>query len=253
MTLISLLLSRDQQVIGVIRTALQKLAVEVEVCRGARSGCEILSSEKFDAVIVDCDDLQGGLDVFENLRHGESNKNSVTFAILNGKTTTHEAFELGAKFVLQKPISPSSAARCFNAALGFMEREQRRYFRHPVEMATLVISNLGQELKATATNLSEGGMAITFRGKWLKGVVSKFLHSARRTCDRNQSRTGLGGRQRTRRPPLLRIVPKFAAETRTLGLRSLIEPPKPGELRQKPHDCASRTHNRAIPSHNDSR
>ena len=173
MALISLLLSRDQQVIGVIRTALQKVAVEVEICRGARSGCEILSSEKFDAVIVDCDDLQGGLDVLQNLRHGQSNRNSVTFAILNGKTTTHEAFELGAQFVLQKPISPSAAARCFITALGFMEREQRRYFRRPVEMATLVISNLGQELKVTATNVSEGGMAITFRGKWLKGVVSK--------------------------------------------------------------------------------
>jgi len=177
MTLISLLLSRDQQVIGVVRTALEKLAVEVEVCRGARSGCEILSSEKFDAVIVDCDDLQGGLEVLENLRHGESNKNSVTFAILNGKTTTHEAFERGAKFVLQKPISPLSAKRCFSAALGFMEREQRRYFRHPVEMAASVISNLGQELEVTATNLSEGGMAITFRGKWLKGVVSKVSFS----------------------------------------------------------------------------
>jgi DNA-binding response OmpR family regulator len=177
MALISLLLSRDQQVIGVVRTALEKLAVEVEVCRGARSGCEILSSEKFDAVIVDCDDLQGGLEVLENLRHGESNKNSVTFAILNGKTTTHEAFERGAKFVLQKPISPLSAKRCFSAALGFMEREQRRYFRHPVEMAASVISNLGQELEVTATNLSEGGMAITFRGKWLKGVVSKVSFS----------------------------------------------------------------------------
>src|ERR1700730_12882329 len=112
--LMSLLLSRDQQVIGVVRTALEKLAVEVEVCRGARSGCEILSSEKFDAVIVDCDDLQGGLDVLHTLRHGETNKNSVTFAILNGKTTTHEAFKLGAQFVLQKPVSPSGAARCFN-------------------------------------------------------------------------------------------------------------------------------------------
>jgi DNA-binding NtrC family response regulator len=173
MTLISLLLTRDPQVVGVVRTALEKLAVEVEVCRGARSGGEILSSEKFDAVIVDCDDLQGGLDVLPNLRHGETNKNSVTFAILNGKTTTHKAFKLGAQFVLQKPVSSSGAARCFNAALGFMEREQRRYFRHPVDMTTLVTSKLGQELKATATNLSEGGMAITFRGKWLKGMVAK--------------------------------------------------------------------------------
>jgi hypothetical protein len=43
------------------------------------------------------------------------------------------------------------------------------WLRYPVEMATLVISNLGQELKVTATNLSEGGMAITFRSQWRKG------------------------------------------------------------------------------------
>jgi PilZ domain len=56
---------------------------------------------------------------------------------------------------------------------GIHGARESRYFRYPVEMATLVISNLGQELKVTATNLSEGGMAITFRGKWLKGVISK--------------------------------------------------------------------------------
>jgi CheY-like chemotaxis protein len=173
MSLESLLLSRDQEVIGVLRPALEKLSIEVEVCRGARSGSEILSSEKFDAVIVDCDDLQGGLDVLRSLRQSPSNKSSVSFAVLNGKTTTREAFELGAQFVLQKPISQSSAARCFAAALGFMERERRRYFRHPVEMAAVVVFGCGQELKMTATNLSDGGMALRFRGKLPKGAVSK--------------------------------------------------------------------------------
>jgi DNA-binding NtrC family response regulator len=173
MTLDSLLVSRDQQVIGILRPALEKLAVEVEVCRGARSGNEILSTEKFDAVIVDCDDLHGGLDVLENLRKSPSNKNSVTFAILNGRTTTFKAFEMGAKFVLQKPISPINAMRCFSAALGFMMRERRRYFRNPVEMPTIVTFGQGQELKATATNVSDGGMAIRFRGKLPRGSVSR--------------------------------------------------------------------------------
>jgi DNA-binding NtrC family response regulator len=173
MTLDSLLVSRDQQVIGVLRPALEKLGVEVEVCRGARSGNEILGSEKFDAVIVDCDDLQGGLDVLCSLRKSASNKNSVTFAVLNGRTTTHEAFEMGAKFVLQKPISQINAMRCFSAALGFMMRERRRYFRHPVEMPAVLSLGQGQELKATVTNISDGGMAIRFRGKIGKGGVSK--------------------------------------------------------------------------------
>ena len=131
MALESLLLSRDAQVIRVLRPTLEKLSIDVEVCRGVSSGTEILSNEKFDAVIVDCDDLQGGLDVLAGLRKGTSNRNSVMFAILNGTTTTHRAFELGANFVLQKPISVLNATRCFGAALGFMARERRRYFRQP--------------------------------------------------------------------------------------------------------------------------
>lgn len=144
MTLESLLVTRDQQVIGVLRPAMEKLSIDVEVCRGARSGNEILQSEKFDAVIVDCDDLEGGLDLLQGLRKSLSNKNSVSFAVLNGTTTTQAAFDLGAQFVLQKPISPVNATRCFSAALSFMVRERRRYFRHPVEIAV--------HLKLASTN-----------------------------------------------------------------------------------------------------
>jgi DNA-binding response OmpR family regulator len=134
MPLESLLLTRDPEVIRVLQPALERLSVEVEVCRGVSSGQEILRTEKFDAIIVDCDDLKGALTVLESLRKSASNRNSVTFAILNGGTTTQWAFQLGANFVLQKPISVLNANRCFSAAINFMIREQRRYFRHPAEI-----------------------------------------------------------------------------------------------------------------------
>jgi DNA-binding response OmpR family regulator len=172
MPLESLLLSRDPDVIRVLRPALEKFSIQVEVCQGARSGSEILSSEKFDAIIVDCDDLQGGLEVIPALRKGSSNRNSVTFAILNG-TTTQTAFQMGANFVLQKPISSLNAMRCLSAAIGYMDRERRRYFRHPVEIPLTIFFGERQEVKATATNLSDGGMAIFFRGKLPKENVSK--------------------------------------------------------------------------------
>src|SRR5215467_3293557 len=172
MPLESLLLSRDPEVIRILRPTLEKLAIDLEVCRGISSGTEILSNEKFDAVIVDCDDLQGGLDVIAGLRKGSSNKNSVAFAILNGTTTTQQAFERGANFVMQKPITPLNATRCFGAALGFMARERRRYFRQKVDMPVILRLSNGQEVKATGTNLSEGGMAVRVRAK-LKGGIAK--------------------------------------------------------------------------------
>src|SRR6476661_7957449 len=172
MPLESLLVSRDDEVITLLQSALEKLSIEVEVCSGVNSGEEILRTEKFDAVIVDCDDLAGGIRVLEGLRKAPSNRNSVTFAILNGTTTTNQAFQMGANFVLQKPISTLNATRCFSAALNFMIREQRRYFRHPVELPATFGSGEGQKLKATITNISEGGMAIFFRGKFPLGRVS---------------------------------------------------------------------------------
>ncbi len=160
MTLESLLLSKDAEVVRILRPTLEKLSIEVEVCQEAKKASEILIAEKFDAVIVDCDDMQGGMEVLQGLRATPSNKGSVTFALLNGKkTTTQEAFGMGVNFVLQKPISSLNAARCFHAALNFMVRERRRYYRQPVKMLVKVV--LGEkELKATSTNVSEGGIAL---------------------------------------------------------------------------------------------
>ena len=172
MALESLLLSRDPDVIRVLQPALEKLSIDVEVCSGIGSGHEILRTEKFDAIIVDCDDLEGGLAVLASLRKAASNKNSVTFAILNGSTTTQQAFKMGANFVLQKPVSALNAKRCLSAAISFMIREQRRYFRHAVELPVTLSFGEGQKLKATITNISEGGMAIFFRGKLPSGSLS---------------------------------------------------------------------------------
>jgi DNA-binding response OmpR family regulator len=156
----SLLLSRDADVFRVLRPTLEKLSIEVEVCQEAKKASEILISEKYDAVIVDCDDMPGGVEVLEGLRGTPSNKNSVTFALVNGKkTTTQQAFGMGVNFVLHKPLSVLNASRCFNAALGFMLRERRRYFRHPIKMAVrLVVGD--KELAAESTNISEGGIAL---------------------------------------------------------------------------------------------
>jgi CheY-like chemotaxis protein len=173
MNLESLLVCRDAEVVRVLCPTLEKLSIEVEVSPAARSGAEILNTAKFDAVIVDCDDLQGGAEILRALRQNASNKTSVSFAILNGKTTTQQAFEMGANFVLQKPVTTAGTLRCFNTAMSFMVREKRRYFRCPVEMPVKLVFNQSDEIKAVATNLSEGGMAVHFEGTLPKKGITK--------------------------------------------------------------------------------
>jgi DNA-binding response OmpR family regulator len=174
MTLESLLLSQDVELVRVLRPTLEKLSIDVEICHEARAAADILISEKFDAVIVDCDDLKGGLGVLQGLRGTPSNKNSVTFAILNGKrTTTQEAFGMGANFVLQKPISVLNASRCFHAALNFMIRERRRYFRQPVKMLVRILHE-NKTVQATSTNISESGIALMLREALPKGATPRL-------------------------------------------------------------------------------
>lgn len=171
MTLESLLLSQDPDLVRVIRPTLEKLSIDVSVCPEARKGADILISDKFDAIIVDCDDLSGGLALLQGLRNTPSNKNSVAFAVLNGKrTTTQEAFGMGANFVLQKPISSLNASRCFHAALNFMLKERRRYFRHPIKIQVQIVLE-SKTLTASSTNISEGGMAVMLREALPKGAT----------------------------------------------------------------------------------
>ncbi|HTW31051.1 MAG TPA: response regulator [Candidatus Sulfotelmatobacter sp.] len=174
----SLILSHDPELVRVIRPTLEKLSIDVEICHEARAGADILISDKFDAVIVDCDDLTGGLALLQGLRNTPSNKNSVAFAILNGhKTTTQEAFGMGANFVLQKPISALNASRCFHAALNFMIKERRRYFRQPIKMQVKVLLDAGKIVNATSTNISEGGIALMLREALPKGATPRLQFS----------------------------------------------------------------------------
>jgi DNA-binding NarL/FixJ family response regulator len=174
MNLDSLLISRDAALLGVLRPALEKISVDVQVSTDPRTGNDLLAKEKFDAVIIDCDDLENGFALLKTLRQTQSNAKSVAFAVVNGKTTTQDAFQWGANFVLQKPLTPLHAARCFNAALNFMVRERRRYFRHPVDMPLRISLSNAQEMTGAATNISEGGMAIRILGKLPKDGDGKF-------------------------------------------------------------------------------
>jgi CheY-like chemotaxis protein len=177
MTLESLLLSQDEELVRVLQPTLEQMSIDVELCHEARTGADILITDKFDAVIVDCDDLIGGLAVLQGLRNTPSNKNSVAFAILNGKrTTTQEAFGMGANFVLQKPISSLNASRCFHAALNFMLKERRRYFRQPVKMQVKLTMD-GKSSIATSTNISEGGIALMLHEALPKGATPMLKFS----------------------------------------------------------------------------
>ena len=165
MELKCLLLTHDDQVIRVLRKVLEDLEIGVDVFTGADKAAEQLEQAKYDAVLIDCDDVHNAITVLCSVRFTRSNKTSTVFAIVNGITTPTSAIEFGANLALEKPISEHTARHAFRTAHALMLQEHRRYYRHPVDMAvTLRFEDKDKgsrrEVPATAINVSEGGMAI---------------------------------------------------------------------------------------------
>jgi len=155
----ALLLSRDQDVVRTMRRAFETVSVGVSIATASEQALESIGKQKFDAVLVDIDDVHDGSNVIPRLRAGKSNQRSIVFAITNGITSVKAAFEMGANFVLDKPVSLERAARSLRAAHGLILRERRRYFRVPVSLSAEV-SFGNTSVQAPVSNISEGGLSL---------------------------------------------------------------------------------------------
>lgn len=168
----ALLLTRDQEVLRVVRRVLETVTIDMETVTSTDAARQTISSRKFDAILVDCDDVQSGCDIVRELRKGKSNSKSIVFAITNKVTTVKGAFEIGANFVLEKPISVDRAARSLRAAHGLILRERRRYHRHSLNATVHVTYGSLRDVPVPLTNISEGGVALgTKRTSEMTGPV----------------------------------------------------------------------------------
>jgi len=160
MVLQSLLLCRDPDMLRIFRRALDDLGIGLEVATTAESALDRLNRNKFDAIIVDCDDVAGGTGVLTGIQQAPSNKRALAIAVINGTTSMRAAFEMGAHFALDKPVTLERLQRALRAAHGFMVTEQRRYFRHAVDTKAYLSFGVVKELACKVTNISDGGMAV---------------------------------------------------------------------------------------------
>jgi CheY-like chemotaxis protein len=159
MSLHSLVLCSDQKTLRVLRRVLSDLEIGIEHCADADSAVRELTRRRFEAVLVDCDGLDSAAHVLRSVRSAPCNKRAIAVAIIDGQKDVRGGFELGAHFVLQKPITSERAKSSFRAARALMKVERRRNLRLAVELPVRLISGNHQHDSKTS-DLGEGGMAI---------------------------------------------------------------------------------------------
>jgi c-di-GMP-binding flagellar brake protein YcgR len=172
MNLKSLLLCSDEKIVRVLRRTLGDLDIGVELCADSEMALRKLTRDRFEAIIVDCAG-PGAAAVLRSARAAPCNKRAIAVAILDPEIGLRSAFEIGAHFILYKPVSVERAKSSFRAARALMKKERRRNSRvavHiPVEMSS---RESGAQFKVNTTDLGEGGLAVSLprrskpRGRW---------------------------------------------------------------------------------------
>src|ERR1700676_4158775 len=172
MSLKALLLCSDEKIVRVLRRVLGDLDIAVELCVNSDTALRKLTRQRFEAIIVDCAD-DGANDVLRSARSAPCNKQAVAVAIVEPIVGLKAVFDVGAHFILYKPVSAERAKSSFRAARALMKRERRRNsrvnVRFPVEMVNV---ESGVRFKVNTTDVGEGGLAVSLprrskpHGRW---------------------------------------------------------------------------------------
>jgi c-di-GMP-binding flagellar brake protein YcgR len=172
MSLKSLLLSSDEKTIRVLRRVLNNLEIEVELCTGEDAAIRKLTRQRFEAIIVDCSNRKQASSVLRAAQAAPVNKRALSIALVESTVGLRGGFEMGAHFVLYKPLSGERAKASFRAVRALMNRERRLQLRVPVQVP--VTCNGFDKYKARTIDLCEGGMAIEFDGSLAKETFVRF-------------------------------------------------------------------------------
>ena len=130
------------------------------MCIRDRSGLSALERQRFDVVIIDCDDVYQGDWLLRNTRKSLPNRSSVLVAITNGGIDPADAADLGANFVLSKPLTLEQARIELDRVFQAVAADQRRTHRHPVQLPVFLSFGDVINRRAETFNLSVGGLGV---------------------------------------------------------------------------------------------
>ncbi|MFZ0761199.1 MAG: PilZ domain-containing protein [Candidatus Sulfotelmatobacter sp.] len=155
-----LIVTCDPTLLGHVQAGLGAHGASLQFRQDSASAIELASRRHLDGLVIDCDNVPGGTRALAELRRAPANKETLILAVVNGLTSAEEALDLGADFVLSKPIQQTRLRGVLDIAIPKMEREHRRYFRYEIDLPVRFSNPLGQPFAARMQNVSEGGMAI---------------------------------------------------------------------------------------------
>lgn len=162
------------QVASVLRRVLSTVGISLETASSHDDLLLRVRRGRYEGIIVDCADEAQSYQALKVLRKEPSAKTSILFGLVEGKSGMRKAFEAGATFTLEKPLSIDRAVRCFRAAHGLIVGEGRRYYRHRITLAVELDKRGAGRIIAETVDISTGGALIESAAQFATGDTLKL-------------------------------------------------------------------------------
>ena len=118
----ALLFCGDERTAQLVTQVLTELEFSVEPANEPFAAVKRLTTQHFDAVVVDCENEQNASLLFKSARNSGPNKSSLAVAVVEGQPGIAKAFRIGANLVLTKPINVEQSKGTLRVARGLLKK-----------------------------------------------------------------------------------------------------------------------------------
>ena len=162
MPLLALIVCPDELNTGILQEVLRELHVETETCGTVAKASGLLRTRSVDAVVLDSDMPQATQLIDTIAQRGGGIR---VIALLSPKADSEQAFQMGAHFVLYKPVSRDRAQVSLEYAFRAAGKDRRQGDRQPVHLFTSLSSATLPAAPVMLLNLSPTGTAVQSRDR----------------------------------------------------------------------------------------
>jgi TonB family protein len=118
----ALLFCPDEKLARVVSQVFSELDFTMEPVHEPFAAVKKLMTQRYDAIVVDCENEQNASLLFKSARNSSSNQSSLAIALVEGQAGVAKSYRIGANLVLTKPINVEQAKGTLRVARGLLRK-----------------------------------------------------------------------------------------------------------------------------------
>ena len=118
----ALLFCPDGKLARVVSQVFSELDFTIEPVHEPFAAVKKLMTQRYDAIVVDCENEQNASLLFKSARNSSSNQSTLAIAVVEGQAGVAKSYRIGANLVLTKPINVEQAKGTLRVARGLLRK-----------------------------------------------------------------------------------------------------------------------------------